>query len=79
MWLDWLSAAILSFTPARKDRAPGTPIRWNGLARFSFSVYTNSENALVFLVEDLVVDVGPEFLNDENAAVDGHVCDPALV
>jgi hypothetical protein len=35
-----------SFTPARKDRAPGTPIRWNGRARFSFSAYTNSENAL---------------------------------
>jgi hypothetical protein len=35
-----------SFTPARKDRAPGTPIRWNGRARFSFYAYTNSENAL---------------------------------
>jgi hypothetical protein len=35
------------FTPARKDRAPGTPIQWNGHARFSFSTYTNSENALV--------------------------------
>ena len=61
MWLDWLGAAILSFTPARKDRAPatpiftparkdrapGTPIQWDGRARFSFSTYTNSENALI--------------------------------
>jgi hypothetical protein len=31
------------FTPAHKDRAPGTPIQWNGRARFSFSAYTNSE------------------------------------
>jgi acyl carrier protein len=31
MWLDWLGAAIL---------------QWNGRAWFSFSAYTNSENAL---------------------------------
>jgi 2,3-bisphosphoglycerate-dependent phosphoglycerate mutase len=45
MWLDFALCGH-SFTPARKDRAPGTPIRWNGRAQFSFSAYTNSENAL---------------------------------
>jgi hypothetical protein len=39
-----------SFTPARKDRALGPPIQWNGRARFSFSAYTNSENALAGMV-----------------------------
>jgi hypothetical protein len=38
-----------SFTPARKDHALGTPVRWNGRARFSLSAYTNGENALADL------------------------------
>jgi hypothetical protein len=45
-----------SFTPSREDRAPGTPILWNGRARFSFFAYTKSGNALEDLpVEKLVL------------------------
>jgi hypothetical protein len=52
------------------------PLRYGSISLIS---RYGRNRALIFLVEDGVVDIRPNFFEDEDAAIDSQVSDPPLI